>query len=408
MNKLIIIPLILVLAFACQKESEISVPQESEYMVFNQALECRPLETEVGFYLIALKDSVPWLVHLKTDGDYMALIDLANHLQTNYDSVQNLNICQLANGNIMMAYSYNDTTNGDTLSMVHALEVQQTGEIIDELNQPIPGYNNLAFNYVAISKNQYSNWVVISSTNNESISGLDVVSELIMQTTVYSTSDSEIEMTNTVQTLSNLSLYQSYTVANNNMVILMSEIQSGPPEQISTNSAYTVLTILPDGTSNQKILDDSFVSIDVVKQVNDGLILVGTMSTSLDESLLKIIAMDDLNNILWENSFTVSSSFTPTCIQVIDNLSILGGLSSDTREFSWYSIYEQTNNSLDMYAINAEGQMVWNNNQQTEFQSLIVGMCPSDEGYSWLLTKKSFNIYENIALIKTNSEGNLN
>lgn len=409
MNKFLIIPLVLVLVSSCQKEIEIEIAttEESEYLIYNESLECRPLETDNGFFLISLKDSVPRLVHIDQFGNSNTLINLSNYLEFSYDSVQNLNISQFANGNIMVAYTYNDTASDNSQVMIQALEIQKSGEVIDELNQPIPDYNNQNYSYLAASKNESSDWFVISSYSEQKM-GMDIVSELSLQTTVYKRTGSIIEPQSTVLAFSNLSIYQSYTVANNNIVILLSENQSGPPDQITTNSAYTLLTILPDGTSNQKILEESFVSIDVVKQVNEGLILVGTLSIDIDQTSLMTIALDGNNNTQWEYSFTIATSFTPTCIQVVDNVSVLGGLTGNTREFNWNNVYDQTNNSISMYAVDFDGQIIWSNNQQTEFSTLIVGICLSDDGYAWLLTKKSFNIFDNIALLKTNLEGNLN
>lgn len=127
----------------------------------------------------------------------------------------------------------------------------------------------------------------------------------------------------------------------------------------------------------------------MVKQVNEGLILVGTLSIDIDQTSLMTIALDGNNNTQWEYSFTIATSFTPTCIQVVDNVSVLGGLTGNTREFNWNNVYDQTNNSISMYAVDFDGQIIWSNNQQTEFSTLIVGICLSDDGYAWLLTKKA-------------------
>jgi hypothetical protein len=406
MNKLIIIPIILVLTFACQEDIEIAVTEESEYMVYNQSLECRPLETENGFFLISLIDDVPWLVHIDQSGNSRSLIDISTYLiNTSYDSIKNLNISHLENENIMIGFTYNNTENESSQAFIQAIEIQQGGEIVDELNQSIPAYSNNSYEYVAVSKNDLSEWVLVSSYTQQSMDP-NIASELSLQTTIYKNSGQSIELESNIQSFLGLSIDQAYTVMNNNIIIILAEDQIGPPDQISSNSSYTLLTIYTDGTSNQKKLDESFVSIDVVKQVDNELLLVGTLSQSIDESISIVMSLDNSNNTSWQNNLTILSSFTPTCILLTDNGFLLGGLSGDTRDFNWNNVYNQTNNTLAMYNFNSDGEIIWKQNQETEFSTLIVGVCQSEYNYSWLLTKKSYNTYNNLALLKTDFEGN--
>lgn len=406
MNKLIIIPIILVLTFACQEDFEIAVTQESEYMVYNQSLECRPLETENGFFLISLIDYVPWLVHIDQSGNSKSLIDLSTYLiNTSYDSIKNLNISHLENENIMVGFTYNYSENEISQTMIQAIEIAQNGELVDELNQAIPSFNNNNYEYVAVSKNDLSEWVLVSSYSQQSMDP-NIASELSLQTTLYKNTGQSIELENNIRSFSGLSVDQAYTVVNNNIIIILAENQVGPPNQINSNSSFTLLTIYPDGTSQQKKLDESFLSIDVVKQIDNELLLVGTLSQSINESVSIVMALDNSNNTSWQNNLTILSSFTPTCILLTDNGFLLGGLSGDTRDFNWNNVYNQTNNTLAMYNFNSDGQIIWKQNRETEFMTLIVGVCKSEHNYSWLLTKKSYNTYNNTALLKTDFEGN--
>lgn len=406
MNKLIIIPIILVLTFACQEDFEIAVTQESEYMVYNQSLECRPLETDNGFFLISLIDYVPWLVHIDQSGNSGNLINLSTYLiNTDYDSIKNLNISHLGNENIMLGFTYNYSENEISQTMIQAIEIAQNGGLVDELNQAIPSFNNNSYEYVAVSKNDLSEWVVISSYTQQSMDP-NIASELSLQTTIYKNTGQSIELENNIQSFSGLTVDQAYTVVNNNIVIILAENQVGPPNQINSNSSFTLLTIYPDGTSQQKKLDESFLSIDVVKQIDNELLLVGTLSQSINESVSIVMSLDYSNNTSWQNNLTILSSFTPTCILLTDNGFLLGGLSGDTRDFNWNNVYNQTNNTLAMYNFNSDGEIIWKQNRETEFITLIVGVCQSEYNYSWLLTKKSYNTYNNIALLKTDFEGN--
>jgi hypothetical protein len=406
MNKFLILPLFLALAWACEKETEIAIAEDSDYLVYNESLECAPLETDDGFYLLSLKDTVPWLVYLDQLGNYTRLVDLSSYLLSDvgYESILNLSISLLQNGNIMVGFTYDYTENDTSQAMIKSLEIGTEGEVVDELNQPIPTYNNNIYTYVAVSKNDLSEWVLVSSyiaLNTEP----NIVPELSLQTTVYTNSGEGIEANSTVQSFSGLTISMAYTVANGNIILFFTEEQTGPLEEESSNTSYIVLSILPDGSTSQKILNDAFLNIEVVKQVDDELLLVCTVSRSIEESIIEVIALDDYTNISWQNSLTIPTSFTPTCILLSESSFILGGLNGDTRDFDWNNVYDQTNNTMAMYEFSSDGQIKWSSIEETEFQTLIVGVSVSDIGYSWLLAKKSFNAYNNIALLKTNLEG---
>jgi hypothetical protein len=408
MNKLLIISLLIIVVAACQKEAEIATPEEQEYFVYDQSLQCRPLEADSGFFVITLTDSVPWLIHIEQSGMLHRLLNLSSYFPSDivYDSIADLNASHLSNGNIMVAFTFNISQDEDTLNMIRAIEIQQGGTLVDEFYQPIPTYNNIATSFVAISKNEADEWILVSSFT-ETSKDQNASSTLILQTSIFQNAGDSSTSENNIQSFVGLSIDQAYTLINSNIAIILTDYEEGPPDQVTTSGSYTLLTILPDGTSNQTTLDEAFVSIEVIKQVNDELLLVGTISRDTDESLLISIAFDDDNNILWQNNITVTSSYTPTSILVTDDGYILGGLNGDTREFSWNDVYDQTNNTLAIYGFDNDGQEIWNSNQTTEFSSLIVGGCKSVSGYSWLLTKKSYNTYNNIAMLKTKIESNL-
>lgn len=408
MNKLLIISLLIMVASACQKEAEFATPEEQEYFVYNQSLQCRPLEADNGFFVITLTDSVPWLIHIEQSGMLHRLLNLSSYLPSDivFDSISNLNTSHLANGNIMVAFTFNYTENEVSLPMIQAIEVQQGGTIVDELFQVIPTYNNQTYSYVAISKNEAAEWILISSFTEL---GMDqkTASLLSLQTSTFQNTGDIITSESKIESFSGLSVNQAYTLVNSNIVLILTENQEGPPDQATSNSSFTLLTILPDGTSNQKLLEESFVSIEVIKQVDNELLLVGTLSRTIGESTLVTMALDSENTILWQNNISVTSSFTATCILLTNDSYLLGGLNGDTREFTWNNVYAQTNSTLAMYAFDYDGQEIWNTHQVTEFSSLIVGGCQSESGYSWLLSKKSYNTYNNIALLKTKIEDNL-
>ena len=409
MNKFIIGSLLLVLVWACQEESELITVEDNAYLVYDLSLECQPLETEDGFFFVALKDSIPWVAYIDQQGNCNSLIDLSSYLPSDitYDSLKNLTISQLASDNIIVAFSYIDTESENSQEMIQALEIQQSGTIVDELWQPIPANNNQSYSYVCVSKSEASDWLVVSSysttNNNQNIDKL-----LYLQTTVYKNTDSDIETESSIQSFNDLSVIQSYTLTNNNMLLFLSESQTDVREATSLARSFTILNISTDAYTTQKVLNTSFSSINVVKQVDDDVVIVGTTDITADESTYKVLQLDNSYNTLWENSLSIESNFIPTCIQLADSTYVLGGIIGEPFDLNWNSINELPFTKQGIYSFDYDGILIWNTNQESEFSTLIVGACQSDDGYSWLLAKKSFNTYSNIAIVKTSFEGSFN
>lgn len=403
-----IIPILLIFFMACQKDAELAIPEEQDFLVYNQSLQCRPLESENGFFVITLTDSVPWLIHIEPSGKLNPLLNLSTYFPSDvvFDSITNLNASHLANENIMVAFTYNSTEN-DTVSMIQAIEIKQGGTLVGDLLQAIPTYNNNTYQYTAISKNNANQWVLISNYTNEQ-TGPESEATLLLQTSIFSETNNTVEVSSTVESFSGVTISSAYTLNAGNIGILLSESQMNlPPDQMQSTGSFTLLNIYPDGTTNQITLSESFISIEIIKKVDNELLLVGTLSRSVDESTIKTLALDENNNTLRSFESTVASSFTPTCIILNTDSYLLGGLNGDTRDFSWNNVYLQTNNTLAMYAFDYAGELTWNNNQVTEFSSLIVGGCAWENGYSWLLSKNSYDSFNNIAILKTDLFGNL-
>lgn len=408
MKNLIIALSVIILTTACQKSIEMAAPEEQEFLVYNQSLQCRPLESDNGFYSINLEDSVPWLVQIETSGKLNKLLDISSYFPEDlaFDSITNLNISHIGNQNIMIAFTFNYTENETSTAMIQAIEFQQDGSVVDELYQPLPTFEGNTFGYTAASKNENNEWVLISSYTNGQM-GPNAESKLLLQISTFTKVNGVVEVNSTIETFSNQSISQAYTLFNGNIAILLSENQNLPPE-MQTSGVYTLIKFYPNGTSSQIALEESFINIEVIKQIDEELLIVGSISRETTESTIKTLALNDANNIVWSNLITIDASFTPTCIITNSNNYVLGGLNGDTRDFSWNNVYLQTNTTLAMYAFDYDSQVIWHKNHLTEFTSLITGVCLNEDGYSWLLSKKSYDTYNNIAVLKTDFTGNIN
>lgn len=408
MKKYILLLFIVFLAWACEKETEFVAVEDSSYLVYNQSLACRPLETDAGFFFIAQKDQINRFMHIDTLGNLSSILDLSPYFaEVSIDSIQNLNIYQLANNNVILAFAYSSVQDDDLNTIVQAVEIRQDGYVVEEFNQAVPMYNNDLYEYLAVSKNVSSQWVVVSSHVEASIDS-NVEPELILQTTVYESNGDNISPISSIQSLPKLSVLNTYVDSDNSIEIFLEEESLLPAEQSTNSDGITLISINSDGTTGVKSLDKRLTSVEIVKRVGEELIIVGITSQSVDQSILFIEALDNQNNVSWQRSYTALMNFTPMCIQFTSSGLLMGGLYGELHDLDWGNVYEQISSLQVICAFDSNGEVLWSSIQQTDFQSMIVGVDQLENGYSWLLTKRSFNTYNNMALVKTDFEGNLN
>lgn len=60
-----------------------------------------------------------------------------------------------------------------------------------------------------------------------------------------------------------------------------------------------------------------------------------------------------------------------------------------------------------MFSIGFSNSLLWQKQFENNFSGVVLNVTEDDGNLSWLLAKNSFGVYQNIAIMKTDFNGNL-
>lgn len=401
-NILIIIALALVIG--CENNPEITPDNDMNYLVYNDAMKCRPIETESGFFVVTERDSLPALINISTSGKRTSIISLSDYLSDDLtiDSISNLGLHLNMAGNIVIAFSYTDNTSSAIITQ--ALEVSQSGSIVDDVSYSIPLQATEEISFISYSKTEENDWLLIMGSMETS----DTPGSLPNLTIQTKQINSNNEVKEFSYDYEGFSINSNYPLANNSVALFLSPLQKNSGPNMESENEVSQMLIIDSYNSMQEILfSTSYAEIGAVVYENNELAILGTLNTDAEGSSIMCQIYDDTYNLNLTYQPVLGEGFIPTSIKLLNDQFVIGGFTGEFRDIAWNNIYSSSTSTLEMYAFDYDGAMLWDKLTESQFSGMIVGITNNETDLAFLLSKSTYNTYQNMALLKTDLNGNL-
>jgi len=395
MKKVYYIILLLSFFSSCSKEPIITENKDLSFIVFAEEVLCQPLSLKNEFRLLTKNQNGVSLISINADGTKKELLALSTLIfldsSSTYENIFLLPSNDFGNYIIYSFYTINET---DSIHSVGIIKTDNSGKLLWQKYSDIQDVNGYQININSVYHNSDDGITLIFNSQpspalQKYIIKVSLFDALGNNTSNYISNEIDGNLTK---------IYMS----SNEKIYIFPKVDNHPKNSL-LESNIIILNKHAELVENKPIsfsLSDVFIA----QEIENNFLISGTTSGILEQQTAIAILLDTNFNILFQNKINKFFSYY-AFLKIDSNYLAFGAFSVLSRKQFWNDLYTQTGYTASWFMIDYKGVVTSQIDVPSEFSTIAIAAIPtSSNSLSILAVRKSFEIYKDLILIKTNIE----